>query len=550
MIRSHRTNAILPPLFAASLPLAVLLFLHALPAATAKQAEPLDLVIIGARVVDGTGNPWFYADVAVKDGRIVRVGRVDETMAAAAKRRIDGKGLVLAPGFIDVHAHTEEIYMSPDNRAAENFVRMGVTSLVTGNCGGSRPNIRAFLDRIKEKPLAVNVGTLIGHNEIRRTVLAGADRAPTPEEQARMEALVAQGMEGGALGLSTGLIYKPGMFAKTDEIVGLAKVVARHGGIYATHMRSEASGVKEAIRESIAIGEQAGIPVQISHFKVSSKRLWGKSDETLGMVREARQRGLSVTVDQYVYTASSTSLKVLLPNWAEAGTQDDVKSRLKDRATLARIVRDMRESLQRDGFSDYSYAVVASYAKDRSFNGKSIVEITRRVRGKDDLDSQTAQILEMIEAGGASMIYHKMAEEDVQRILREPFTMIASDSGVRGSSERDDAPHPRGYGNNVRVLGRYVRDLKLVSLEDAVRKMTSLPAQTFGLRDRGQVREGFAADLVLFDPATVRDRATFEKPYEKPEGIAFVVVNGLVVLEQDRLTEARPGVALRRGSIH
>jgi N-acyl-D-amino-acid deacylase len=550
MIRSHRTNAILPPLFAASLPLAVLLFLHALPAATAKQAEPLDLVIIGARVVDGTGNPWFYADVAVKDGRIVRVGRVDATMAAAAKRRIDGKGLVLAPGFIDVHAHTEEIYMSPDNRAAENFVRMGVTSLVTGNCGGSRPNIRAFLDRIKEKPLAVNVGTLIGHNEIRRTVLAGADRAPTPEEQARMEALVAQGMEGGALGLSTGLIYKPGMFAKTDEIVGLAKVVARHGGIYATHMRSEASGVKEAIRESIAIGEQAGIPVQISHFKVSSKRLWGKSDETLGMVREARQRGLSVTVDQYVYTASSTSLKVLLPNWAEAGTQDDVKSRLKDRATLARIVRDMRESLQRDGFSDYSYAVVASYAKDRSFNGKSIVEITRRVRGKDDLDSQTAQILEMIEAGGASMIYHKMAEEDVQRILREPFTMIASDSGVRGSSERDDAPHPRGYGNNVRVLGRYVRDLKLVSLEDAVRKMTSLPAQTFGLRDRGQVREGFAADLVLFDPATVRDRATFEKPYEKPEGIAFVVVNGLVVLEQDRLTEARPGVALRRGSIH
>jgi N-acyl-D-amino-acid deacylase len=544
MTRHLSVHVALPSVFAVSLPLAVFLFFHTLPAATAKQAEGIDLVITGARVVDGTGNPWFYADVAVKDGRIVQVGRVD---SAAAKRRIDGKGMVLAPGFIDVHAHTEGIYNTP---TAENFVRMGVTSLVTGNCGGSSSDIGPFLDRIKDRPLAVNIGTLVGHNTVRRAVLKSENRAPTPDEQARMESLVEQGMESGALGLSTGLIYIPGTYAKTEEIVGLAKVAARHGGLYATHMRSEATRVKEAIHESIEIGERAGLPVQISHFKVSSKRLWGRSDETLALVRDARRRGLAVTVDQYVYTASSTNLGVLLPSWALAGGASEAAKRMDDPAMRGRIVREMHGSLERDGFTDYSYAVVASYRPDASFNGKSIGEITQRVRGKSDLESQMAQIMEMYRAGGASMIYHKIGEEDVQRILREPFTMIAADSGVRaGNGERGDVPHPRGGGNNIRVLGRYVRELQTLPLEDAVRKMTSLPAQTFGLRDRGLIREGFAADLVLFDPENVRDRATFEKPYEKPEGVAFVLVNGQVVLEKDRLTDARPGVALRRAGI-
>lgn len=542
----------LPPLFAASLLLSSLLFLHSLPSARARPtegtAEPMDVVITGAQVVDGTGNPWFYADVAVRDGHIIRVGRVNATDVMAAKQRIDGKGLVLAPGFIDVHTHTEGIFNTP---TAENFVRMGVTSLVTGNCGTSTDDVRAFLLRLQERPLAVNIGTLVGHGTVRRAVLRSENRAPTPEEQARMEQIVEKGMLDGALGLSTGLIYVPGTYAKTEEIVGLARVAARHGGIYATHMRNEGDRVKAAIQESIEIGEKANLPVEISHFKVSSKRLWGTSSETLEMVREARRRGLAVTVDQYVYTASSTNLNVLLPSWVLAGGLAEAKKRLDDPGTHERVVREMRQDLEEAGFTDYAYAVVASYRPDRSFNGKSIAEITQRVKGRADLDSQIAQILDMYRAGGAGMIYHKIGEEDVQRILREPFTMIAADSGVRaGDGERGDAPHPRGCGNNVRVLGRYVRDRQTVSLEDAVRKMTSLPAQTFGLRDRGQVREGFAADLVLFDPRTVRDRATFEKPYEKPEGIAFVLVNGQVVLDPNGLTSARPGVALRSTGTH
>ncbi len=496
-----------------------------------------DLVITNARIVDGSGNPWFRADVGIKDGRITRIGRINPT---EAQKTLDAKGQIVAPGFIDVHTHVESIYNLP---AAENFVRMGVTTLVTGNCGSSVTDVGQFLGRIKEKPLAVNLATLIAHGSVRRQAMGSDDRQPTPDETRKMEALVEQGMKDGAVGLSTGLIYVPGTYARTDEITNLARIVARYGGLYATHMRNEGEKVADAIRESIQIGEQAGLPVDISHFKISSKRMWGQTPMTIGLVRDARARGLMVTVDQYAYTASSTSLDSRMPSWLRAGGFEEGKKRLADKATRERVVKEMKEGLKRSGFKDYSYAMVASYRPDPSFNGKSITEITKQLRGKSDVGNQIEQILTMYEAGGAGMVYHGMNEDDVQRIMREPFTMIASDSGVREVDE--SVPHPRGYGNNARVLGRYVRELRLLSLEDAIRKMTSLPAQTFGFRDRGMVREGFAADLVIFDEKTVGDRATFEKPHQYPAGIAYVLVNGALVLANDQMTGERPGMALR-----
>ena len=496
-----------------------------------------DLVITNARVIDGSGNPWFRADIGVNDGRIVRIGRIGVTQGRQA---IDAKGQILAPGFIDVHTHVESIYSLP---AAENFIRMGVTSLVTGNCGSSTTDVGEFLGRIQAKPIAVNLATLIAHGSVRRRVVGLDDRAPTAEEQKQMEALVEKGMQEGAVGLSTGLIYTPGTFAKTDEIIGLARVAARYGGLYATHMRNEGEKVADAIRESIKIGEQAGLPVEISHFKISSKKLWGQSPMTLGLVRDARARGLTVTVDQYAYTASSTSLESRLPSWLRAGGLEEAKKRLADNATREKVVSDMKDSLKRSGFKDFDYAVVASYDPDKSFNGKSIAEITKLVKKKSDVSSQIDQMIEMYLAGGAGMVYHGMSEDDVKRIMQESFTMIASDSGVRQNDE--SVPHPRGYGNNVRVLGHYVRELKLLSLEDAVRKMTSLPAQTFGFRDRGLIREGFAADIVIFDENTIVDRATYDQPHQFPVGISFVIVNGEVVLKDNALTAARPGTALR-----
>jgi N-acyl-D-amino-acid deacylase len=500
--------------------------------------ESYDLVITNARIIDGAGNPWFRADVAVKDGRIARIGRFN---AGGAAKIIDAKNQILAPGFIDVHAHVEGIYRLPD---AANFTRMGVTSLITGNCGNSETDVAKFLGRMKETPIALNLGTLVGHNSVRSKVLGLDNRAPTPAEQQQMEALVDQAMRDGAVGLSTGLIYLPGVYSKTEEVVGLAKAAAKHGGIYATHMRNEGYEVVKAIEESIHIAETAKMPLDISHFKISSKKLWGQSDMTLGLVRAARARGLSVTVDQYVYTASSTSIEARLPDWMLAGGREEGKKRLADPATRKKIVQDTKFNLrEKSGFPDLEYAVVANYATNPKFNGKNLKQLAKETRGKDDLDSQIDLMLEMYAAGGAQMVYFAMSETDVQRILREPFTMIAADAGVHNPSG-ESRPHPRGYGNNVRVLGRYVRELKQITLEDAIRKMTSLPAQTFGLAGRGLVREGFAADLVIFDENTVGDKATFGNPHQYAAGVSYVFVNGQAVVAETQPTGARPGQPL------
>ena len=335
-------------------------------------APPYDLLITNARIVDGSGNPWFRADVAIKDGRIARIGRI-WTRDGEQDHRRPGTNTLL-PGLLTFTRTSNRFTACP---AAENFVRMGVTTLVTGNCGSSATDVAEFLGRINQQPLAVNLATLIAHGSVRRQAMGLDDRAPTPEELKQMESLVEQGMKDGAVGLSTGLIYVPGTYAKTDEIVSLARVAAKYGGLYATHMRNEGDKVADAIRESIQIGEQAGLPVDISHFKISNKKFWGQTPMTIGLVREARARGLAVTVDQYAYTASSTSLDSRLPTWLRAGGLEEAKKRLADKATRERVIKEMKETLKKSGFKDYSYAVVASYGPDKSFNGKSIAEITK-----------------------------------------------------------------------------------------------------------------------------------------------------------------------------
>jgi N-acyl-D-amino-acid deacylase len=503
-----------------------------------RAVEPeFDIAIINGRIVDGTGNPWFYGSVAIKGDRIVKVGAVDAQRAA---RVIDAKGMVVAPGFIDVHTHVEGSLA--DVPTADNFIFMGVTSLVTGNCGSSSLQVGDFLSKLEAKGISVNIATLIGHGSLRREVMKEEARDPSADELDRMRAIVDRAMRDGAVGMSTGLIYVPGTYAKTAEVADLARVVARYGGVYATHMRDEGNQVTDSIKEALTIGEQAGLPVEISHFKVSSKKRWGDSRVTCQMVADARARGQQVTVDQYVYTASSTSLNTLLPTWALEGGRDKAKARLDDPATRAKIRAEMIQSLGKNGFKDFSYAVVAGYQPEPAYEGKNISEITRLARGKSGPNEEAEQIIAMYLAGSAGMIFHKMSELDVERIVAQPYTMIASDSGVIRMNS--GVPHPRGYGNNARVIATYVREKKLIGLEDAVRKMTSLPAATFRLWDRGLLRPGMAADIVIFDENKVTDRASFDKPHQYAEGFAVVLVNGRVVIDGGKHTGATPGRAL------
>ncbi len=506
----------------------------------ATSAADFDLIVVGGRIVDGTGNPWFEADIAIRDGRIAEIGKLDPKRAA---RVVDARGLIVAPGFVDVHTHIEGGIT--DQPAAENFLQMGVTSVVTGNCGGSTPNLREWFSRLEQLGISTNVASLVGHNTVRRAGMSGDfDRPPTAEELQRMRELVAQAMRDGAVGLSTGLIYIPGTYAKTDEVVEVAKIAAQHGGVYATHMRDEGEFVEKSIRESLEIGALAGCPVEISHFKVSSKKRWGASLSTIKLVEEARSRGQQVTVDQYVYTASSTNLGVRFPSWIFDGGTEKTKERLQDPTTRARIKREMIAENRKSGRANYAYAVVANYRPNPAFNGKNITEITRMARGKAGVQEEVEQMIEMLLAGGAQMIYHSMSDTDVERIFRQPFTMIASDAGVADPASAS-VPHPRGFGNNARVLGVYVREKKLVGLEDAIRKMSSLPAQTFRLWDRGLLRPGMAADIVVFDDKAVADRATFEQPRQYAAGIGFVIVNGQIVIESARHAGAKPGKILR-----
>lgn len=523
--------------FAVPLLTLILALFIRLPALLSSPLQSYDIIIKHGRIVDGTGNPWFSADIAIKDGRIAKIGHIDP---GQAERVIDAANRIVAPGFIDVHTHVEgDLERIP---TADNFVRMGVTTIVTGNCGSSRLPLGEYLAALEKQGISLNVASLVGHNSVRRRVMGMEAREPTPQELEQMRQWVEQAMQEGAVGFSTGLIYEPGSYAKTDEIIQLARAAARQGGIYVTHMRDEGNQIHEAIREALLIGQQAGCPVNISHFKVSSKKRWGDSRLTVQLVAEARQRGQLVTVDQYVYPASSTSLASVLPDWVFEGGNEKAIERLKDPTTRARIKKEMIETIKRSGFKDFSYAYVADFRPMPTFNGQNISAITKQVRGKSGVKEEAEQIVEMIIAGGARMVYHKMHERDIEHILRQPFTMIASDSGVQEFGR--GVPHPRGYGNNPRVLAHYVREKGVIALEEAVGKMTSLPAQTFGFWDRGLIRPGLAADIVIFDEQKITDRATFDHPHQYPEGIEFVLVNGQIVIAEGQHTQARPGKIL------
>jgi N-acyl-D-amino-acid deacylase len=504
---------------------------------TAHAQQSYDLLIRNGKIIDGTGNSWFYADIAIKDGKIVRIGKISN---ASAVKTVDAKGLIVAPGFIDVHGHIEGgIITRP---SADNYIYDGVTTVVTGNCGGSTDNITQFFHRIDSIKPAINVATLIGHNTVRSAVMGRDNRQPSADDQQKMEALVEKFMQEGAVGLSTGLIYVPGTYAKTEEVIGLAKAAAKFNGVYASHIRNEESNVTDAIEEALNIGRQANIPVQISHFKVGGKANWGRSRETLAMIEKARKDGWDVTIDQYPYTASSTNLGVRLPNWAIAGTQDSINARIKDPVLHKKIVEEMLAEIKRYKFKNYSFAVVANYNADSTYNGKNISEINKLMGRKSKAKEEAETILDMIGKGGAQMVYHSMNEEDVKYFMRYPFNMAGADAGVPVPGR--GMPHPRAYGTNSRILGKYVREEKVISLEEAIRRMTSLAAQKFQLKDRGLLKEGMAADIVIFDEAEVNDKATFENPHQYSVGFKFIVVNGQLVMENSQVTGIRSGKSL------
>ncbi len=504
------------------------------------QAPKLDLVLQNGRVIDGTGNPWIVADVGIRKGKIAAIGDLSRRRA---KRVIDVAGMVVAPGFIDVHAHVER---SIDERpTADNFLYDGVTAIITGNCGGSSTDLGAYFKALENNGLSINLASLVGHNSIRRAVIGEDDRAPTAQELQQMQTLVAKAMQEGAVGLSTGLIYTPGTFAETDEVVALAKTAAQHSGIYASHIRNEDHRVFDAIDEAVHIGRTANIPVEISHFKITGKANWGRSHELIEKIRTYRNEGIDVTVDQYPYTASSTRLGVLLPSWALAGGRDSLNIRLKDPDRRAAIKREMKKIVDQMGFGDYRWAYVAGCSWEPSYEGKSLSEINEMREQPSDLEHEMETILYMMEQGErVQMVYHKMNEEDVQRIMQFPMAMVASDAGIPQFGK--GSPHPRAYGANARVLGRYVREKGILTLEEAVRKMTSLPAQRFQLENRGLLRPGYAADIVVFDPETVDDRATFEAPHAYATGFRFVLVNGAPVIEEGKHNGNRPGIVLRK----
>jgi N-acyl-D-amino-acid deacylase len=500
-------------------------------------AQQYDVIIKNGKIIDGSGNPWFYGDVAIVKGKIVAIGKLHGT----ATRTIDAKGLIVAPGFIDVHTHIEGNDLAVPT--APNFILDGVTSVVTGNCGSSNTDIAKYFRQLDSVKTSINVATLVGHNDVRDAVMGESRRNPTADEQKKMEELVERAMLDGAVGFSTGLIYVPGTYSKTPEVIGLAKAAAKHNGVYASHIRDEADNMVDAVEEAINIGRQAGIGVEISHFKTTYKPNWGRSASMVALVEKARNEGIDVTVDQYPYIASSTSLNTRLPSWVFSGGRDSLLTRLHDPATRAKIKKSMHDDLKEKQAKDYSYCLVARYVPDSTINGLNISQVNVKWGKKPTADNEIETILKMVEDGGASMVFFSMDEKDLKTIMQYPFNMIASDAGINkfGSG----VPHPRGYGTNARVLGRYVREMKIVRLEEIIRRMTSLPAQKFQLADRGLLRPGMAADIVVFDENSVNDKATFEKPHQYAVGFKYVLVNGVVTVDEGKHNGTRAGVVLK-----
>src|SRR4051794_5372209 len=547
-------------------------FLLACVAASAQpqmEAAGPDIVIQHGRIIDGTGNPWYVGDIAITDGRIVAIGKIP---GGIAKRVIEANGMVVAPGFIDMLGQSETALLI-DNRSVSKLAQ-GITSEITGEGGSIAPQnartiaaaqpsldpyhlkidwstLAQYWQRLAQKGTPINIGTYVGAAQVRKAVLGDVNRAPTPEELEKMKSLVEQAMQQGALGVSTALIYPPGHYAKTEELIELAKVAARYGGIYASHMRSEGQNEVAAVREALRIGEEAGLPVEIFHLKVSGKSRAGKMIDIVRMIQQARDRGQDVTADMYPYLAGATALASSLPPWVADGGQNKLLERLHDPAVRQRIKTEMSATGERTWENLYldsggaSGVMVASMVNPelKQYTGKTVAEIAQAQK-KDPLDALMDFVL--ADKGLSGALYFIASEEDLQTGLRQPWTSIGLDANELSLDGPLFEPHthPRSFGSMPRFLGHYIRDMQLMPLEQAIRKITSLPAQREHLLGRGLIKEGFFADITIFDPDSIIDKATYAQPAQLAEGVKYVIVNGQVAFENGKATGAMAGKAL------
>jgi N-acyl-D-amino-acid deacylase len=499
-----------------------------------------DLVITSGRVLDGTGNPWTKADIGIKDGRVARIGRIP---AGAGAQVIDADGLYVAPGFIDVHTHADRLIASQTDVA--NYLLQGVTTLVGGNCGGSQYPLQQLFDELQASGIALNFASLVGHNTVRRKVMGNDDRIPSPEELSKMQSLVKQEMLAGAIGLSTGLSYVPGRYSTTEEIAALARMVQPFEGLYATHMRNQGLQIKEAIEEAIRIGREAGgIPVQISHIKLAHEAVWGNHDLVTGPIEEARRKGFQVLMDQYPYTATSSGFASSFPGWAVAGGNDAFAKRLNDPEAYARIRQAIIEKrlTSARGRNPLETIYVTSNKNHPEYEGSNLAQILELTGREVSISNGADLIIEMQKDDHPRGVFFQMAEDDVAALMREPYNMIASDGKIEIPGI--EVPHPRAYGTFPRVLARYVRGLGVLTLEDAIRKMSSLPAQAMGFEDRGLLCVGSYADVVVFDLDRIEDTATFEEPHQYPKGIEYVIVNGEVAARNGAIVTKDAGIII------
>jgi N-acyl-D-amino-acid deacylase len=501
--------------------------------------KPYDLVIKNGFIIDGTGNPWFKSDIGLKRQKIAKVGFIDESQA---KKTIDAQNLIVSPGFIDIHTHCDrQIAKVP---TVDNYIHQGVTTVIGGNCGGHPFPLRELFKKIEDRGISLNFGCLIGHNTIRRKVMGFKMEAPTEEEMEKMKALVDEEMKAGALGFSTGLSYLPGIYSETEELVQLASVVSRYGGIYATHLRDQGRHITEAIEEAIEIGERNNIPVQISHVKLADDAVWYKLEMITGPVEGARKRGVEVTLDQYPYTATSSGFTSSFPSWAFEGGKEKFLERLEDKETSQKIKSFVinRRLTSTKGINKAETIYIARSEKFPEYEGKNLQEILLAQGKKPTVDNTADLIIDIEKNGGASGVFFQMDEKDVEDLMRLRYNMHASDGAVRVKGE--GVPHPRNYGTFPRVIGHFVRKRGVIPLEEAIRKMTSLPAQTLRLKERGIIREGLYADLTIFDKNTFEDKATFSNPHQYSQGLMYVIVNGELVIAKGEQTGSLPGMIL------
>ena len=499
-----------------------------------------DLIIRNSLIYDGTGSAPFKGEIGIRGDKIVTIKK---KIRAVARQEIDAHGMAVSPGFIDLHAHLEPLALYPD---AQSHVMQGVTTALGGPDGGSPLLLNRYLDSLALHGVGMNVGYLIGHNTVRNHVMGMVDRDPTSEELTVMQKYISEALEQGAYGMSTGLKYLPGTFAETAEIVALAKVVSKRGGIYTSHLREEGLGLLEGVEEAITIAREAQIPVILTHHKVIGEPMWGASKQTLQMVDQARASGLNILMDQYPYTASHTGLSVVIPSWAlEGNPYTKFSKRCQDPTLRDSIKQGIIFNLINDrGGNDLRRIQFAKFDWKPELTGKTLYDWALAEGLEPTLENGAELIIEAQLHRGANCIYHVMDSSDVARIMQHPFTMIASDGRITQYGQGH--PHPRAYGTFPRVLGYYTREIGILSLEEAIRKMTSLPASTLGLNDRGILKEGAFADITIFDPNVIRDKATFDQPHQYPVGIFYVLINGIVTVFDGQFLDQRAGYVLKK----